>query len=70
MNRTEFGTKIKELRQNAALTLKELSEASGVSITNISKIERGVYNPSLEIMNKILDALNCCIEIIEKKNQE
>lgn len=66
MNRTEFGMKIKELRQNAALTLKQLSEASGVSITNISKIERGDYNPSLEIMNKILDAMNCYIEIRKK----
>lgn len=66
MNRTEFGIRIKELRQDAALTLKQLSEASGVSITNISKIERGDYNPSLEIINKILYALDCYIEIKKK----
>lgn len=65
MNRTEFGIRIKELRQNAALTLKQLSERSGVSITNISKIERGEYNMSYDIMMKLITALNCKI-LIEK----
>lgn len=65
MNRTEFGIRIKELRQNAALTLKQLSEKSGVSITNISKIERGEYNMSYDIMMKLITALNCKI-LIEK----
>lgn len=65
MNRTEFGIRIKELRQNAALTLKQLSEKSGISITNISKIERGEYNMSYDIMMKLITALNCKI-VIEK----
>lgn len=65
MNRTEFGIRIKELRQNAALTLKQLSEKSGVSITNISKIERGEYNMSYDIMMKLITALKCKI-LIEK----
>ena len=65
MNRTEFGIRIKELRQNAALTLKQLSEKSGVSITNISKIERGEYNMSYDIMMKLITALNCKV-LIEK----
>lgn len=65
MNRTEFGIRIKELRQNAALTLKQLSEKSGISITNISKIERGEYNMSYDIMMKLITALNCKI-LIEK----
>lgn len=65
MERKEFGIRIKELRQNAALTLKQLSEKSGVSITNISKIERGEYNMSYDIMMKLINALNCKI-LIEK----
>lgn len=65
MNRTEFGLRIKELRQNSALTLKQLSEKSGISITNISKIERGEYNMSYDIMMKLITALNCKI-LIEK----
>ena len=65
MERKEFGIRIKELRQNAALTLKQLSEKSGVSITNISKIERGEYNMSYDIMMKLITALNCKI-LIEK----
>lgn len=63
MNRIEFGIRIKELRQDAALTLKQLSEKSGVSITNISKIERGEYNMSYDIMMKLISALNCKIHI-------
>lgn len=65
MERKEFGIRIKELRQNEALTLKQLSEKSGISITNISKIERGEYNMSYDIMMKLITALNCKI-LIEK----
>lgn len=65
MNRTDFGLRIKELRHNAALTLKQVSEKSGISITNISKIERGDYNPSLQIIIKLLAAMNCRLDIIQ-----
>lgn len=52
--------KIKELRKNLKLTIKELSVKSGVAIGYLSTLEndkKGVSNPSREVMIKIADAL-------------
>jgi len=52
--------KIKELRKNLNLTIKELSVKSGVAIGYVSTLEndkKGESNPSREIMIKIAHAL-------------
>jgi transcriptional regulator with XRE-family HTH domain len=52
--------KIKEMRKNLNLTIKELSIKSGVAIGYLSTLEndiKGASNPSREIMIRIADAL-------------
>lgn len=49
---------LKARRKARGWTLRELSERSGVSYPTISRIERGVGNPSYESVQKINDALN------------
>ncbi|OPJ58523.1 helix-turn-helix domain-containing protein [Clostridium chromiireducens] len=52
--------KIKEIRKNLNLTIKELSIKSGVAIGYLSTLEndiKGASNPSREVMIKIADAL-------------
>ena len=44
-------------RNAANLTQKQLAQRSGVSQTNISKIENGNYHPSLSTLKRIADAL-------------
>lgn len=39
--------KIREYRKKRKLTIKELAELSGMSISYISQIERGEIDPSL-----------------------
>lgn len=53
-----IGDKIRELRKNNKLTLKELSERTELSISFISDIENGRRNPRLENLRKIADAFN------------
>lgn len=53
--------KIKELRKNLKLTIKELSAKSGVATGYLSTLEndkKGVSNPTREVMIKIARALN------------
>lgn len=57
INRLRLGREIKKVRESRRLSLRELAKLSGVSHQNILKLENGRYNPSLDILNKILDPL-------------
>ena len=50
-------------RVKSGLTQKELSIRSGIDQANISKIETGVYNPTLNILRKLADAMNMDLRI-------
>jgi len=50
--------KIKELRRKKELTLKELSEITGLSISFLSQIERGSTSLAITSLKKIADAFN------------
>ncbi|MBX3383893.1 MAG: response regulator [Phycisphaeraceae bacterium] len=57
--RVELGKQIRLARTDRAWTLKDLSEASGVSVSQLSSIERGAHLPSIESMVAISLALGC-----------
>lgn len=63
--RARVGRMIADIRNKKGLSVRELGEMADVSYTNIGKIERGVYNVSVDILRKICDALN--VEIILKE---
>lgn len=54
----EIGRKMRELRKEKALTLRQLSNRAGVSLSLISKIERGDCASSLSTLFKLAMALN------------
>lgn len=56
--RLELGHAIRMARTNRAWTLKDLSEASGVSVSQLSSIERGSHLPSLDSLLEIAAALD------------
>jgi len=45
------------IRREHGITQEQLEKLTGVSQTMISQIERGVANPTLDILVKIVDAL-------------
>lgn len=55
--RRELGRQIRLARTSRAWTLKDLSESSGVSVSQLSAIERGTHLPSLESLTLIAAAL-------------
>ena len=55
--RQHLGRHIRLARTGRDWTLKDLSEASGVSVSQLSSIERGAHLPSLESLLAIADAL-------------
>lgn len=68
MTNQEIGAIIKDIRNRRGLSIRALCELSGVQFANIGKLERGEYNPSVNILNKILLALNCELIVKEKDN--
>lgn len=55
--RAALGRQIRLARSARDWTLKDLSEASGVSVSQLSSIERGAHLPSLESLLMIAQAL-------------
>lgn len=64
--------KIKALRQERQLTLKDLSEVTGLSLSFLSQIERGASSLSITSLKKIADALDIHINyfFLEEKDQQ
>ena len=50
-------------RQNAHITQKQLSEKTGIYQAEISKIERGIGNPSIATLQRLADGLDMKLEI-------
>lgn len=55
--RQELGRQIRLARIDRGLTLKDVSESSGVSVSQLSSIERGTHLPSLESLLLIAQSL-------------
>lgn len=56
--RGELGRQVRMARTERSWTLKELSETCGISVSQLSSIERGAHLPSLESLLAISSALD------------
>ena len=54
----KFGKRIKKIRLEKGLTQKELALEMDVEISQISRIERGLVNPTLTTLIKLAACLN------------
>jgi transcriptional regulator with XRE-family HTH domain len=55
--RIAFGKKLKEAREAANLSLRELAAASGVDHSNIAQIEKAERDPQLSTIIELAKAL-------------
>ncbi|MCC6896906.1 MAG: helix-turn-helix domain-containing protein [Anaerolineae bacterium] len=56
--------KLRELRTGRDLTLKNLAETTGLSVSYLSDIERGRTNPSLKTVEALADALDVSVQTL------
>ena len=59
-----------KLRHRASISQEDLAEKAGVHRTYVSQIERAQKCPTLQILNKIANALNMPISEIIKEMEE
>lgn len=65
----ELGKLIKNRRKVLGITIRELANLTDISKTTISQIERGVRNPTFEILQNIFEYLNLEMKVEIKKRQ-
>ena len=56
--------KMRELRKQAGLTMKELGRIVGVSESTISLYERGQHEPDLVTLSRIAECLNTSVDYL------
>ena len=55
--REEVARQLKEVRKAEGMTQEHLAELVGTKKSNISRLESGRYNPSLDFLVKVADGL-------------
>ncbi len=60
----DLGEFIREQRRIGRLSLRKLSELSGISNPYLSQIERGLRKPSADILQQIARALSISVETL------
>ena len=63
LSREYIGKRVAEIRQAKGLSIRNLADLCGVSAQNITKIEHGRYNVSIDILGKICEALGYHVDI-------
>jgi transcriptional regulator with XRE-family HTH domain len=57
-----LGLNVRLAREEKGWSQDRLSEESGLHRTYISGVERGVRNPTIEVVQQLANALDVCIE--------
>lgn len=65
--RKRIGTQISEARRDAGLSQEQLSDMTGLSRSDISRIENGVRNVTMDSLTKIAHALGCEMWTLRRK---
>lgn len=60
----ELGSYLREQRQNAQLTLRQLADIAGVSNPYLSQVESGLRRPSAEVLGAIAKGLRISAETL------
>ncbi len=61
---------IKRIRTSRRLTQQEVADAVGIARQAYVRIESGKHSTSIDMIERIADALDCEIQIINKQNTE
>lgn len=62
-DRERIGQRVSELRKERGVSIRKLAELSGVNYSNICKIENGKYNVSIDVLSRIVSALECEVDV-------
>ncbi|MBP2075834.1 helix-turn-helix domain-containing protein [Oceanobacillus polygoni] len=70
MDNNKLGIEIKQIRKNKKLTLREVSERSGLSKSFLSQVERGISSVTFTSLRKISEGLGVNISLFFETEEE
>ena len=62
----QLGMRIRYLRRERKLSIEDLALLSNINRNYLSDLERGMRNPSLDILNRLVEALHITLEELFK----
>ncbi len=65
----QFGAALRTVRERQGMSQSDLSKASGLHRTHISRIERGVCEPRFETLMKLRDGLGSLADVFALAEQ-
>jgi len=69
MTEKEIGEKLKRLRKEKQLTLRQLAQAAGCTDAALSKVERGEMTPTISFLKNVVNALGITLsEFLANEN--
>ena len=63
MNINELGKMVRKRRQLLQIDQRSLSEIAGISVHSLSNIEAGKGNPTVEVLDRVLNAMGMELRI-------
>ena len=70
MLENKIGEAIKNRRRELGITQPHLAELAKISTNTLYKLERGLGNPSLDVINKLAEILGMELKLEVKNNIE
>lgn len=64
-HRVRIGNRLRELREDAGLTVRELALKAGVTPANVTNIEKGRYSAGLDVLVRISSVFDASVEIFK-----
>ena len=61
---SDIGSLIRDLRENAQVSVRQLAKRSGVSNPYLSQVERGLRKPSADVLSQIAKGLRVSAEVL------
>lgn len=65
-----FGDNLKKIRQDCNLTQEELAKKIDTSRSNIANYENNKNMPSIDVLSKLSEVLDCSIDYLLGKSEE
>lgn len=63
MARQDVAAQLKSVRQSLNITQQALADRAGTQKSNISRMESGAYNPTLDFLVKVADSMGKDVDI-------
>ncbi len=66
----QFGERLQELRQRAGISQEQLADAIGVTVISVSNMERGIFGPRFDNLEKIARTLKVPVKTLFEFGKE